>query len=146
MENWHCKSLKILENNMGEEKKPQFARVEQPFGCEFPVVHCPICGKATTKLEDGISDPNYTPCEHFAFIYLGVVGEFVYSTEDFNKRIEKIDDEEIDFDEFEKFLQKAGYDNKLLSIELTHGGMACGPVWYTDIFAFDYGILAKNDN
>jgi len=27
-------------------------------------------------------------------------------------------------------LQKAGYDNFLLALEIMYGGMACGPIWF----------------
>ena len=35
---------------MSESSEPQYARVERPFGWEIPIIHCPICGKATMVL------------------------------------------------------------------------------------------------
>lgn len=34
----------------------------------------------------------------------------------------------------------AGYGNDLLTLEITYGGMACGPGWYTDVYCFDFGV------
>jgi len=130
---------------MSKESRPQYARIRQPFGCEFPIVHCPICGKATTKAGEDGPDPDHRPCKHLAFIYVDVIGEFGCKSNDFENRIKDIDDLDLDSESFEEFLQRSGYGNNLLAIELTHGGMACGPVWYTDVFGFDYESLAKRD-
>ena len=54
--------------------------------------------------------------------------------------------EEFKFDNFNQYLQQAGYDNKLLAIEITGGGMACGPIWHTDVFGFDYSTLADEQD
>jgi len=129
---------------MSEKAIPQYAKVEQPFGCEPPLVHCPICGKATLEMSE--EGGTITPCPHLAFLYIGEIGEFEYKSQDFQKKIEGIDDEELGLDTFGEFLQKAGYDNKLLAIEITYGGMACGPVWYSDVFGFDYGSLADKED
>lgn len=62
--------------------------------------------------------------------------------------MEGIDDdlmEDLTFDTFKEFLQKAGYDNKLLAIEITYGGMGGGPMSFTDVYGFDYGTLTGND-
>ena len=127
---------------MKDESRPQYARVEQPFGVDFPTVHCPICGKATTKSGDDGPDPELTPCKHLAFIYVGEVGGFEYTSADFNEKTKNLDFDELDPGNLEEFLKEAGYGNNLLVIELTHGGMACGPVWFTDVFGFDYDSLA----
>ena len=129
---------------MSEKLTPQYAQVEQPFGCEPPLVHCPICGKATLEMSDE-EGGEITPCLHLAFIYVGEVGEFVYKSQDFQQKTEGFDDEELEFDTFGEFLQKAEYDNKLLAIEITYGGMGSGPNWFTNVFGFDYGSLARGE-
>lgn len=116
------------------ESSPQYARVEQPFGFPAPLIHCPMCGAPTVDAATG--DPN--PCHHALFIYVGAVGEFIYESEQFSHRIQEVDDEPS-LDDFQAFLKAAGYDNKVLAIEVTHGGMACGPVWETDVYGFDLG-------
>jgi len=126
---------------MDEKSLPQYAKIEQPFGIDPPIVHCPICGTAVFDNEEGCA----TPCPHFAFLYVGEVGEFEYTSVAFTKKTESLEAENLDFETFSDFLAKAGYDNKLLAIEITYGGMACGPVWYTDVFGFDYGSLADSE-
>lgn len=127
---------------MDDKSYPQYAKVEQPFGCAPPLVHCPICGSATLKI--GEEGGEVTACPHLAFIYVGEVGEFEYQSQDFEKRFSTIELEDLSLETFQKSLEQAGYDNKLLAIEITYGGMACGPVWNADIFGFDYGTLESN--
>jgi len=124
-----------------KKSRPQYAQIEQPFGCEPPVVHCPICGQATVDIEGG----GATPCPHLAFIYIGAANEYGFTSVDFERRTEDNDDEEVDFEISLEFLSNAGYGNNLLALEVTYGGMACGPVWYTDIYGFDYGSLVKGE-
>ena len=38
----------------------------------------------------------------------------------------------------------AGYGNGLLALEITYGGMACGPVWYRDVYGFDYETVVDD--
>lgn len=112
---------------------PQFARIEQPFGTESPNVHCPICGKTTIDYD---SD---AVCEHLAFIYVSEGGAFIYTSKDFQKRTRLEDIEGYSSDDLESLIYDADYKNELLVLEITHGGMACGPVWCTIVFGFDYG-------
>ncbi len=49
------------------------------------------------------------------------------------------------FDAFPEFLRAAGYDNTLLALQLTYGGMGCGPIWVTDVFGFDFGTLREEE-
>ena len=44
-----------------------------------------------------------------------------------------------------KLLERIGYGNKLLALEITYGGMACGPVWYTDVYGFDYETVGDEE-
>ena len=124
---------------MSEKNKaiPQYARVEQPFGCDPPIVHCPICGQA--MFDDG----SVAPCRHLAFVFVGAAGDFEYQSQDFASRCANVDIEGLYCDNLTNALQQAGYGNNLLAIEVTYGGMACGPVWYTDIFGFDYQTISK---
>lgn len=125
---------------MESKSKVQYASIEQPFGCEHPIVHCPICGKAAVEFhEEG--EGNISPCEHLAFIYLDNISEFAYTSEEFNKKTEGIDVNR--YANFKNFLNATPYNNYLLALEITHGGMACGPVWDTEVYGFDYGTLKK---
>jgi hypothetical protein len=131
------------DNRMSEKSHPQYASVEQPFGCEPPTVHCPVCGNPSMVMGD--EGGQVSPCPHLAFIYVGEVGEFEYQSEDFGKRFATIDTEELSLEGFKDALENAGYDNKLLSIEITYGGMGSGPMWFTDVFGFDYGALKHDE-
>ena len=124
---------------MSEKNKsiPQYARVEQPFGCEPPIVHCPICGQAISD------DESATLCRHLAFVFVGAAGDFEYQSQDFASRFANVDIQDMSFDSFVNVLRQAGYGNNLLAIEITYGGMACGPVWYTDVFGFDYQTISE---
>ena len=127
---------------MEEKSVPQYATVEQPFGIELQPMFCPICGHHSINTEED-SDEYYkvTPCEHLAFIYLNDIDEYEYQSEDFAKRLENIPEDE-DTKYFYNLLVKAGYDNKLLAVEIVHGGMACGPIWNSVTFGYDYGKLS----
>ena len=135
---------------MTTQTSPQYAAIEQPFGCEPPLVHCPICGNNT------IQDNEINPCKHLAFVYVGELSEFIYQSKVFETRFEstltvhqEIDEDEyscIRLDNLQDCLKEAGYDNNLLALEITYGGMACGPIWFTDVYGFDYGTLAAERN
>jgi hypothetical protein len=134
---------------MTTQTSPQYASIEQPFGCEPPLVHCPICGNKTSH------ENEINPCKHLAFVYVGELNEFIYQSEVFGNRFETTltEHQEIDEDEYscirldtlQDCLKEAGYDNNLLALEITYGGMACGPVWFTDVYGFDYGTLADSE-
>ena len=118
---------------------PQYAQIQQPFGCDPPVVHCPICGQATLKTdEEGVGE--FTPCPHLAFIFIGATGEFAYRSPDFTGKCDGVDYDSED-ETIEELLIKAGYCDNMLAIEITYGGMAGGPFSFTDIYGFDYETL-----
>jgi hypothetical protein len=129
---------------MKPASKPQFASVEQPFGCDAPRPHCPICGKAVLKVDDlGLAAVD--PCPHLAFLFVGEVGEFEYRSPAFEKKTARRRLHELDLGKLRKLLENVGYGNELLALEITHGGTACGPVWYTDVYGFDYGTVAEEE-
>jgi len=124
---------------MSESSKPQYAAVEYFPLAEPPVIHCPICGQGTHQThEDGSSV--MTPCPHLSFIFFSDQAIFAYKSIDFTERIQDQDLDDLSFENFEEFLEEIGYDNKMLAIEATSGGMADngGGSWRTDIYGFDY--------
>ncbi len=142
---------------MTEKLTPQYATIEQPFGCDPSIVHCPICGSSTMNAETN----EMQSCPHLAFIYICEISEFVYQSDDFKTKSrdwydkEKEDDSEyneeefaqkINLSDFRQTLANMGYDNNLLAIELTSGGMACGPVYFTDVYGFDYESLSEDES
>ena len=128
-----------LEQPMEKKSTPQYASVEQPFGCSPPIVHCPICGQA-------MLDPNgggLTECPHLAFSYVCEIGGFEYISDQIEQRTKVTTESEVSFETFKRRLKKAGYGNQLLVLEITYGGMACGPTWSMVAYGFDYGTLAE---
>ena len=125
---------------MSEYGKPQYAQVEQPSGCEPPILHCPICGAKTGRVEEekGLV---IDPCEHLAFFFFPETGEFLFQSESFAEKTKDIDWEEVSYSDFPEALEKVGYDNRLLIIEMIYGGIGCGPVSMSDIYGFDFGTL-----
>jgi len=123
---------------MNEKSIVQYAEVEQPFGSEPPLVHCPICGEAPLK------ENEIVPCKHLSFIFVGEVCEFEYKSDQFKEKISQINEDEISLDTLKGLLEKVGFGNEMLAIDITHGGMACGPVWFTDVYGFDYKTLGSS--
>ncbi|MCL7461785.1 hypothetical protein [Pseudomonas sp. NW5] len=139
-----------------------YVAIEQPFGVEPPVVHCPICGHAQSVLEG--DEYLQTPCAHLAFVFGGEEDEFIYASEDFAARFARFDaalqarfpDAESQnsdaFEEASRFyrdlfptrLAEMGYGSQLLALRITYGGMADGaPVWFSDVYGFDYATLQE---
>ena len=126
---------------MSDSSKPQYAAVEYPYPLdEFPIVHCPICGNATFKEDDGSSE--MTPCPHLAFIFNGSSGTFEYKSAEFAERSSTVEEDDLSFENFEEYLEPLEYDNSMLVLEVTHGGIP--NVWYTDIYGFDYSTYQEN--
>ena len=126
------------------KSQPQYACVEQNFGQQPAIIHCPICGQATMESPDD----GFNPCKHVAFVYVGVCGDFEYKSPEFEAKTasEEGAEQDFSFDNFRNALANLGYDNKLLALEVTYGGMACGPVWYTDVYGFDFAQIDENDD
>ena len=125
---------------MNDPKKPQFASVEYPFPLEEPpVVYCPVCGNPTFNLDDG-GNWIMNPCQHLAFIFNIESSAFDHKSKDFEKRATGIDVDTLSDENLKAFLEFLEYDNKLLVLEVTHGGIGNGQVWYTEIYGFDFGL------
>ena len=125
---------------MSEKTLPQYARVKQKFGCDPAVVHCPICGESAYRVNSqGKQRP---PCHHLAFIYVGEVAKFVYQSMDFERKFKGIDLKDVSIESLPALLEKVGYDNKMLAIEVSYGAMVEGrAAWYTDVYGYDYGTI-----
>lgn len=118
-----------------EKAAPQYVRFEQSLGEDSQPMHCPICGKSTSK--------KY--CDHLAFIF-GVEDEdFCYKSKGFEKKSGCVKSKRLTYGTLRKFLQRVGYKNNLLVIEITYSGMACGPVEFTAVYGFDYGSLDEEE-
>lgn len=141
-----------------------YVSIEQPFGVQPPKVHCPICGQQQF-VEQG-DEYLETPCEHLAFVFGGEEDEFVYASADFAERFERFDaaldarfpdetarageeyEEASSFyrDLFARRLVDLGYGANLLALRITYGGLAEGnPVWFSDVYGFDYASIREDD-
>ena len=141
-----------------------YVAIEQPFGLQPPKVHCPICGQQQF-VEEG-DEYLETPCEHLAFVFGGEEDEFVYASDDFAERFERFDaaldarfpdeaarageayEEASSFyrDLFARRLSDLGYGANLLALRITYGGMGeDGPLWFSDVYGFDYASIREDD-
>jgi hypothetical protein len=138
--------------------KPQIAAAELPRGAEVPPIHCPLCGQAAFQRDPESGAWSEDPCAHLAFVHSSSAGDFVYQTADVLRRIDEreasrtaVDDQDacdidgIDCSEPATYLAELGYGEELLAISITYGGMACGPVWSTDIYGYDLTTLCADD-
>jgi hypothetical protein len=126
---------------MSTKTLPQYARIEVPFGIAFDFCHCPVCGQASAKADN--DELTINPCAHLEFLFICEVGEFEHQSDDFKRRLKegKTDLDELSFETFPHVLEKMGYGNDLIAMEVTHGGMACGPVWSTQIYGYRFGNI-----
>lgn len=141
-----------------------YVAVEQPFGVEPPCVCCPLCGQAQYVVED--DEQVETPCAHLAFVFGGDEDEFIYASDDFAARLEQFyarlqhdfatlesrdsdayeDASSFYRDLFPQRLAEMGYGQQLLALRITYGGMTeDGPVWFSDVYGFDYATLNQDD-
>lgn len=151
---------------MPEQTPVAYARISQPFGLAPPVVHCPICGQPQA-VADAQGFLESSPCPHNAFIYLDEVSEFEHQSAEFANRLAELrkagllkdpdateseDDAEVDLcdniwlPDLPRALEQMGYGAELVVFEITYGGMACGPVWSTDVYGFDYDTLGESED
>lgn len=114
-----------------------YAAITQPFGCAAPIVHCPICGQAVIEVTDGVGEVR--ACAHLAFVYIGAVCEFEYQSPAFEARTARKQTPAPE--NLKRWLKSAGYGGELLALEISYGGMACGPVWHTDVYGFDWSTV-----
>lgn len=128
---------------MSKESKPQYASIEQPFGCGPATVHCPICGTEPIQPSEDDESAQQNPCTHLAFIFIAEFNEFEYMSEDFKKRAMEKDLSKASLKNLKKLLKEIGYDNSMLALEITSGGMSCGPVSDTVVYGFDYGTIKE---
>ena len=125
---------------MNNPKKSQYAAIEYPFPLEEPpVVYCPVCGCNTYQLEES-GNWELNPCQHLAFIFVGISSAFEYQSKDFQEKAGEKQLEGLSFDHIKDLVDSLGYDNRFLCLEITHGVFGNGRVWYTDVYGFDYSF------
>lgn len=111
--------------------------LEFPFGQLFDQLYCPVCGKPILVSGDSFEAPQ---CQHVEWVYLDSLSKFIYFgtmagaiLEALSKKMEDVDD----LDLREEFQEIWGGSTKMV-LSVTTGGMACGPVWDTVRFGFNF--------
>ena len=110
--------------------------LEFPFGHDFPPLYCPVCG-TVAQIPD---EPSEMPtCPHVEFRFLGMIGEFDYTTPQIDKLLDEWEEKYGDDDEVEslEYIEKDNNKTRII-FEITTGGMACGPSWSTVVYGFNY--------
>lgn len=103
------------------------------------VVHCLVCGNAPNR--PGESPDDYwifEPCSHLAFAWEDASGEYMHQSEDFARRLEAIDEDDLEDLYAEEVWGALGYGSDLVVVEVTQSGMACGPFAISAFYGFDY--------
>jgi hypothetical protein len=108
-----------------------------PFGVYLGDLFCPFCG-AKVLAGDGEELP---PCPHLAFIYLGDIDDFMFSTPPIEEAVDeaysKALDEHSDLDKLA--LADSLLPKKLGVTMVFHtSGMGCGPVSSTIALGFAF--------
>lgn len=133
------------------KKVPQYIEVE----CDYMTLNCPVCGAS--------ADPDDLPdnaCPHLAFVHLGELDEFLYRSDEFIEKTSKVDMDDEDSDDepgvegddseydheylsselVQGLLEKAGYSNNMVAIEITYQKDS----FISDIYGFDF--LGSSDD
>ncbi len=149
-------------------KVPQYAEVE----CNFMLLHCPICGQiahADCLPEDACPHLAFAHIEEGGFIYQSddfrkrtkkVKIEMIKEDEDNDDEDEDkgaVDEDSDEYDCYDEdwdgfpsasvqaLIERSGYSNNLVSIEITYESGGCGPCWVSDIYGYDFSVFTPED-
>lgn len=106
--------------------------------------YCPVTGHRI--LQDG---EEFSPSPATLFAYLDIIGEFIYSTNQYQEIIDKNaqkfseDDEFGDYENLELIINESENAN-LLIFEITNSGVACGPSSSTLFLCIDMNYNKEN--
>ena len=123
---------------MSEKKEVQRVKLELGLGGEVPDYHCPRCGKKFLTGE-GVDS-----CPHLCYFFTDMVGEFMYVAKELGEaKYPEHGDEDEEWDPTSimrnEVVTQSTNSDAIVEFTVSHGGMACGPVFCTDIFCIDYG-------
>jgi hypothetical protein len=105
--------------------------LSMPFNAPPPAVFCPVCGMQILSTAD---EP--TPCEHVVYIWHSDAG-LVHAGTGVGPRL-KLLGERCKAEDAAALL-KAEHQ---FALDISYGGMACGPVWYQVQIGFDFCVTA----
>lgn len=118
--------------------------VEYPFGYDEPlVVHCPACGARVLDPDEEEEEE----CPHLLFIFSGMAQTFYHASERAERLLAQAEakmsetEDEGDVDDYpsemDLVLRELPETTTSFVMDITTGGMGCGPVWETLSFCFD---------
>lgn len=117
----------------------QVIEIQSPFGADHPELRCPVCGTQLQNNEEYVEQP---ACSHVTYAFCHTAMAFDYLRSDLEAQLEQRreeeredDDEKSDLELVREFLAD---DTLVTEFELTSGGMACGPCWYTNSIAVSW--------
>lgn len=116
-------------------------KIEWPFGAANARLFCPFCGK---KAWPQVSRPR--PCAHLRFVYSTTAGAFEWLAKDLRAKREELEASPPVGNRIgAKLARTLGLENRsqAVAFEVTTGGLACGPVWFTSCVLFDLRAKAK---
>jgi hypothetical protein len=150
-------------------KVPQYVEVE----CDFMSLHCPICGQianADSLPEDACPHLAFAHIEEGGFIYQSddfrkrtkkVKIEMIKEQENNDDEAVQTDDVDEESDEYDCYdedwdgfpsesvkalIERSGYSNNLVSIEITYESGGCGPSWVSDIYGYDFSTYTNPED
>jgi hypothetical protein len=116
-----------------------YVQINAALGQDFPILHCPFCGEASTEVNDNEAD--VTPCEHLQFVFLSEIADFEFQTDAFAQRWQNLDSEDCDLSEFATCLAQAGFDDQLIAFEISHATQGHGtPRTHRYIYGFAHHL------
>lgn len=122
--------------------RPSFVKIAWPFDAEAPELYCPRSGKMILDAEGEVEQPG---SPYVTFLYLDLVGDFIYLREDLAERLkdaraallqEGVDEDELPSD-LEMLEEKVDLGVAPVVFEIATSGRACGPVSSRIIVGFD---------
>jgi hypothetical protein len=120
---------------MTERTRPQFITFNSGADSDPATIHCPFCGLAPVFTDENSEGENF--CPHLAFTHTGSFNHFVYFSGSFSDKTGESGNDEIGSGDLVDWLEKIGYGNEMIVMQVSHHGMACGPMFCEDSYGFE---------
>jgi hypothetical protein len=122
---------------MSEENEIQRVQVDIGMGGEPPKHFCPVCGT------EFLSGGELNACPHLKYFYADVADGFVYLAPELGEAEYPKHEDDDEWDGTRIMRQKLQEQSKnprvIIEFMVQHGGMACGPIFCTDIYCIEFG-------
>ncbi len=122
--------------------RPSFVEIAWPFDADPPELYCPRSGKIFLDAEGEVEQPG---SPYVTFLYLDLVGDFIYLREDLAERLkdaraalleEGVEEDDLPSD-LEMLEEKVNLGVAPVVFKIATSGRACGPVSSRIIVGFD---------